>query len=52
MSNTPVDVEGLIKSIESMNFNSEKDVEMLKVINKMVEEMLVYAMTLNLSNGK
>lgn len=52
MPNTQIDIEEFIKSIESMEFNSEKDVEMLKALNEAVESMIAYTMTLNLSNNK
>ena len=50
-NNNPISIKGLIKNIESMKFNSEDDISMLKSINEAVEAMLVYAMTLNLSNS-
>ena len=53
MNNQQVpDVNAFIKAIESRDFSSEEDLELLKKLNAVVESMLKYAQTINNESKK
>ena len=53
MNNQQVpDVNAFIKAIESRDFSSEEDLELLKKLNAVVESILKYAQTINNNESK